>query len=118
MTAEDLDRLPRHAIEARLSATGNTLHELAASLNRLVWIIGGQGEGFRTKFSFLFGDFLTELGAAVTQAESAKTASRVDCDGVCLEMDDGEVRTAAAQRRMRNPRRPKRQRSVPSCEPT
>lgn len=96
MTAEELDRLPRHAIEARLSATGNTPHELASSLNGFVWIIGGQGEGPRAKFSLLFGDFLTELGAAVVQAESEKTTARVDCDGIYLEIDDGKVKTAPA----------------------
>jgi hypothetical protein len=96
MTAEELDRLPRHAIDARLSATGNTPHELAASLNGFVWIIGGEGEGTRAKFSPLFGDFLSELGAAVIQAESDRTTARVDCDGVYLEINDGTVKTAPA----------------------
>jgi hypothetical protein len=96
MTAEELDRLPRHAIDARLSATGNTPHELAASLNGFIWVIGGDGEGPRTKLSPLFGDFLTELGAAVTSAESDKTMARVDCGGIYLEIDDGKVKTAPA----------------------
>lgn len=96
MTSEELDRLPRHAIDARISATGNTPHELASSLNGFVWIIGGEGEGPRAKFSVLFGDFLTELGAAVTQAEADKTTARIDCDGIYLEIDEGKVETAPA----------------------
>ena len=98
MTAEELDRLPRHAIDARLSATGSTPHELAASLNGFIWVIGGDGEGPRTKLSPLFGDFLTELGAAVTSAESDNAMVRVDCDGIYLEIDDGKVKTAPAGR--------------------
>jgi hypothetical protein len=96
MTPEELDRLPRHAVDARLSATGNTPHELAASLNGFVWIIGGQGEGPRAKIGPLFGDFLSELGSAVNKVEEDRATTRIDCDGIYLEIEQGKVRTAPA----------------------
>ncbi|MFM1892219.1 MAG: hypothetical protein RLZ44_1296 [Pseudomonadota bacterium] len=96
MTPEELDRLPRHAIEARLSATGNTPHELAASLNGFVWIIGGEGETPRAQIGRLYGDFFVELGNAINPVAAKRTSSRIDCDGVYLEINDGKAQTAPA----------------------
>lgn len=96
MTPDELDRLPRHAIDARLSASGNTPHELAASLNGFVWMIGGEGESRRAKLAPLFGDFLVELATAINPLAAKETTSRVDCDGAYLEIKDGKVETAPA----------------------
>jgi uncharacterized protein involved in outer membrane biogenesis len=96
MTPEDVDRLPRHAIDARLSASGNTAHELAASLDGFVWAIGGEGEASRAKIAPLYGGFLSELLSAVDPFEAKRASARIDCDGFYLEIDGGKVTTAPA----------------------
>ena len=96
MTQRELDRLPRYAIDARLSAAGSSPHELAASLNGFIWMIGGEGEGRRSELEPLFGDFLTQLLSAINPFSTDETLSRTDCAGVYLEIVDGKLETSPA----------------------
>ena len=96
MTPEELDRLPRHAIAAQLSAAGSTPHELAASLNGFAWIVGGQGQARRTKLAPLVGSFLTELIGALNPSAVTKEYIRIDCQGMYFEVENGQVETSPA----------------------
>ncbi len=97
MAAEEVDRLPQHAIAARLSASGNTPREIAASLDGFAWIIGGQGWVRRSKLGPLAGDFLTELLGAVNPLFEKKMRHvRVDCQGIYMEIANGKIETAPA----------------------
>jgi uncharacterized protein involved in outer membrane biogenesis len=96
MTPEEIERLPRHAVDAQLSAVGNTPHELVSSLDGFVWIVGGKGYGPRTKLAPLYGDFLTQVLTSINPAHTEQTEVRIDCDGAYLEVEQGKVRTAPA----------------------
>jgi uncharacterized protein involved in outer membrane biogenesis len=96
MTPEELDQLPRHAIAARLSATGKTPHELAASLDGFAWIVGGKGQARRTRLDRLVGDFLTELIASLNPTAKTDEFSRMECQGMYFEIDNGKIVTSPA----------------------
>ncbi|MEN8129752.1 MAG: hypothetical protein ABFS45_06065, partial [Pseudomonadota bacterium] len=96
MTREELDQLPHHAIDAQLSATGNTPRELAASLDGFAWIIGGQGQVRRSKLGPLAGDFIAELLGAVNPFAKTATYSRIECQGAYFEITNGKVETSPA----------------------
>lgn len=96
MTAEELDQLPRHAVDARLSATGDSPHALASSLDGYVWIIGGQGRSPRVDLDALVGDFLTQLLKAIGVAEEKDPLVRIDCQAIFAEIEQGRVRTSPA----------------------
>jgi hypothetical protein len=96
MTPEEIERLPRHAIDGHLSAVGNTPHELVSSLDGFVWIVGGKGYGSRTKLAPLYGDFLTEVLTSINPAQAEQPEVRIDCDGAYLDVEQGKVRTAPA----------------------
>jgi uncharacterized protein involved in outer membrane biogenesis len=96
MTAEELDRLPRHAVDARLSATGNSPHELASSLDGYLWVIGGQGRSPRIDLDALVGDFLTQVLKAIGVAEEKDPLVRIDCQAIFAEIEQGRVRTSPA----------------------
>jgi len=96
MAQEEVEQLPRLAIAAQLSATGNTPRELAASLDGFAWIVGGQGQVRRSKISPLVGDFLTELFGAVNPVAEAQQYTRIDCQGMYFEIANGKVETSPA----------------------
>jgi len=94
MTPEEIQRLPRHAIDARLSASGNTPHELATSLNGYIWIVGGEGYGHRSSIAPLYGSLGLELLSAINPASAKNPEVRIDCDGIYLEVEQGKIETA------------------------
>jgi len=94
MTPEEIQRLPRHAIDARLSARGNTPRELATSLNGYIWIVGGEGYGRPSKVAPLYGSLGLELLSAIDPASAKDPDVRIDCDGIYLEVEQGKVKTA------------------------
>jgi len=96
MTPEEIERLPRHAIDARLAAVGDTPRALAGSLEGFVWIVGGEGYGPRGKIAPLYGDLVTEVLTSINPAHTEQAEVRIDCDGAFLEVEQGKVRTAPA----------------------
>ncbi len=96
MDENEIERLPHHAIAAHLSASGASSRELAASLNGHVWIMGGAGQVRRAALGPLAGDFLTELVTALNPAMRQQKYSRLQCQGLYLEIADGRVETAPA----------------------
>ena len=96
MTPDELQQLPRHAIDVRLSATGNSPHELAASLDGFVWMIGGAGKARRTELDALIGDFLTNLLKNIKLLEDQGQYATIVCQAAFFEVDDGKVQTSPA----------------------
>ncbi len=96
MTPDELRQLPRNAVDARLSATGNSPHELAASLDGFVWVIGGEGKALRTELDALIGDFLTNLLKKIQILEDKDQYVTIVCQAMFLEIDDGTIETSPA----------------------
>jgi hypothetical protein len=96
MTPGEIEQLPRHAINARLSATGRTPSELARSVDGYIWVIGGAGYARRTRLAPMFGDLVLEVLTAINPAGAQEPDVRIDCDGLYLEVEQGKITTAPA----------------------
>ncbi|MGV6826711.1 MAG: hypothetical protein ACWA5Q_07020 [bacterium] len=95
--SEEIERLPHHALKGEITATGRSPHELAATSQGFIWMLGGQGEVKRSAMSPLIGDFLSELLATLNPVSSTRdNVSRVDCLGAYLEIENGIMKTAPA----------------------
>ena len=94
MTPDELRQLPRNAIDARLSATGNSPHELAASLDGFIWVVGGEGKALRTELDVLVGDFLTSLLKKIQIMEDQDQYVSIVCQAMFLEVEYGAIETS------------------------
>ena len=88
--------LPRHAIDARLTATGRTAREMASTANGFVWILGGKGKTPSGQLGPLVGDFLTELISIINPFSKNEPYVTRDCQGLYFEITDGIFETAPA----------------------
>jgi hypothetical protein len=96
MTAEEIELLPQHAIDARLTAAGNSPRALAASANGYIWIVGGKGQVKRLRLGALWGDFTTKLVNAINPFTQQSDFTKTECQGFYFEITDGKLITSPA----------------------
>ncbi len=94
MTEEEVQALPVFAIDAKLSATGNSPQQLAATLDGYAFAVGGTGSIRKLNLGPLMGDFLTELFDTVNPFAKKEPISIIHCSGLYLEIESGKVRTS------------------------
>lgn len=94
VTAAASAALPKYALDARLTATGNTPRALAASANGYVWLVGGGGTIPRLDLGLLLGDFFDQLVRTLNPFTTKSTATQVVCQGAYFEVTDGRMQTS------------------------
>ena len=74
-----LEQRPAHDIDAKLSATGRTWRQLAASLNGHARIEGGRGRTVNAGLDRTLGSFLDNLYASVNPYSRQERHTQVEC---------------------------------------
>ena len=90
-TEEELQHLPPFALRAELAASGETVRELAGSMDGYVRLVGGAGRVPSGSLSLFTQDFATELINAVNPFTKSEPFTRVDCAVILLHFDEGVV---------------------------
>jgi len=90
-TEEELQQLPLLELRAELTANGETVRDLAGSMDGYIRVVGGAGRVPSDSLSFLSQDFVTELISAVNPFTKSEPFTRVDCAVILLHFDDGVV---------------------------
>jgi len=90
-TEEELQNLPPFALRAELAASGETVRELAGSMDGYVRLVGGAGRVPSGSLSFFTQDFATELINAVNPFTKSEPFTNVDCAVILLHFDEGVI---------------------------
>lgn len=90
-TAEDIALSPRYKVDIDLSGSGLTLRDLAASVNGVVQVRTDGGRVPNANLGIFFGNFLTEVFAAVNPFAKKETHTEVRCMVVLLGVTNGEI---------------------------
>jgi uncharacterized protein involved in outer membrane biogenesis len=94
MSKADHEKLPRHKIDATLTARGNSIAELGASMNGFVWVRSRGGQMPSTQLGAIMGDFPSEVLGKINPFVKKRDHIMVDCTGVYLEVESGILSTA------------------------
>jgi len=94
MSEEEARDLPHLSIDARMTASGTSTRELAASANGYVWVLGGEGKIRRVRLGAIWGDFATELINTVNPFAKKKEFNNLECQGFFFEVNDGTLKTS------------------------
>jgi hypothetical protein len=90
-TEEELQQLPLLELRAELTANGETVRELAGSMDGYLRLVGGAGRVPSGSLSFFTQDFATELINAINPFTKSEPFTRVDCAVILLHFDEGVV---------------------------
>ncbi len=90
-TEEELQQLPLLELRAELTANGETVRELAGSVDGYLRLVGGAGRVPSGSLSFFTQDFATELINAINPFTKSEPFTRVDCAVILLHFDEGVV---------------------------
>ena len=90
------DDFAGQAINAHMRSSGSNLRAMAAGVDGYIWLRGGQRQIATSKLGFLFGDFLTEVFAAVNPFVKSEPYQTMDCDRVFMEAENGLLSTSPA----------------------
>ena len=90
-TEEELQQLPLLELRAELTANGETVRELAGSMDGYVRLVGGAGRVPSGSLSFFTQDFATEVINAINPFTKSEPFTRVDCAVILLHFDEGVV---------------------------
>lgn len=96
MTKEDEDRLPRHRLDSRFSASGDSFSALAAGLDGYLWLRSSPGQFRSRDMGLLFGDFAFQLFNTLNPFARKDPYSTLSCGGAYFESKNGRVETAPA----------------------
>lgn len=88
---------PKYSLAADLTATGESLHDFAASADGFIWALAGAGTiDDQLSLGPLIGDFVSELVSAINPFAKKQAGVAIDCEGYYLELNRGRVVTAPA----------------------
>ncbi|RLA28118.1 MAG: hypothetical protein DRQ63_04280 [Gammaproteobacteria bacterium] len=89
--AEELQRLPLFEVRADLAANGETVRDLAGSIDGYIRVAGGAGRIPSGSLAFLAQDFLTELISSINPFTKSDPYTNVECAVILLHFYDGEI---------------------------
>jgi uncharacterized protein involved in outer membrane biogenesis len=87
-----LEQLPKHELEVQLTASGQTYHELAASLEGWALLTGGSGEVANEGIDTALGSFLGQLLTTINPPSKRDSTTKVVCSAAALQFSSGVVR--------------------------
>ena len=90
-TQEELDALPRYALDTILLGSGATARDLAASLNGYLRLVGGEGRVKPIGLLFFTSDFLSELASTVNPFTKTGSYTTVQCAVALVEFNNGKA---------------------------
>ena len=90
-TEQELQELPLLELRAELSASGETVRDLAGSMDGYLRVVGGAGRVPAGGLSFFTRDFVTELIGTINPFTKSDPYTNVECAVVLLHLDDGAV---------------------------
>jgi len=95
-TAAELQQLPLAELKVELAASGETVREMAGSLDGYIRVIGGAGRVPNTSFTFLTQDFFSELAGSINPFTKSDPYTNVTCTVVLLKLEDGVIKGSPA----------------------
>lgn len=90
-TEAEVKQLPLAEVQVELAASGETVRDLAGSLDGHVRVIGGAGRVPNTAFTFFARDFVTELANTINPFTKSDPYTNVTCTVVLLQLNDGVI---------------------------
>ena len=90
-TERELQQLPLFEVRAELTANGETVRDLAGSMDGYIRVVGGAGRVPSGSLSFFTQDFVTELISAINPFTKSEPYTSVDCSVLLLHFDEGVV---------------------------
>ncbi|RLA31978.1 MAG: hypothetical protein DRR11_09420, partial [Gammaproteobacteria bacterium] len=88
---EDLQRLPQFQVRADLAANGETVRDLAGSMDGYIRLAGGAGRIPSGALAFLAQDFLTELMSSINPFTKSDPYTNVECAVLLMHFYDGVI---------------------------
>lgn len=85
---------PGQKIDLHLSGKGNSLRDLAASLNGYAWFQGGERQIEAEVLNVLYGDLLTQVFTTVLPFSKSSKTQTLICDRIFFEAKNGLLETA------------------------
>ncbi|MCH8334850.1 MAG: hypothetical protein IIC61_03065, partial [Proteobacteria bacterium] len=95
-TEADLQQLPLLELRAELAASGETIRDLAGSMDGYVRVVGGPGRVPAGSLTFFTQDFITELANTINPFTKSDPYTNVQCTVLLLQLDDGVVKGSPA----------------------
>jgi len=86
---EDLQRLPLLQLRADLLANGETVRDLAGTMDGYIRVVGGSGRIPSGSLAFLTQDFVTELISTINPFSKSDGYTNMECGVVLLHFHDG-----------------------------
>jgi hypothetical protein len=95
-SVDDIQMLPLFELDMELGGRGETLRELAGSLDGHMRFVGGEGRINAGSMSLLTSDVITELVSTINPFVKSEPFTNVVCSAVLLQLDNGKVVGAPA----------------------
>ena len=95
-TEQELQQLPLLDLRAELAASGETIRDLASSLDGYIRVVGGAGRVPTGSHALFTQDFATEVISAINPFTRSDPYTNVDCTVVLLHFDRGVVEGSPA----------------------
>jgi hypothetical protein len=93
---QELQQLPLLALQAELAASGETVRDLAGSMDGHFRLVGGAGRVPSGSFSIFTQDFVTELVNTINPFTKTDPYTNVECAVVLLRFDGGVIESHPA----------------------
>jgi hypothetical protein len=90
-TEEDLQQLPVFSLRAELNANGETIRDLAGSLDGYIRLVGGEGRMKAGSFTMFTRDFISEVVETVNPFTKSDPYTNVECATILLPFDNGVI---------------------------
>ena len=95
-TALEIQQLPLSELQIELAASGETVRDLAGTLDGHIRVVGGAGRTPNTALTFFARDFFTELANTINPFTKSDPYTNVTCTVVLLQLDDGVIKGSPA----------------------
>ena len=95
-TGQDLQQLPLFELRVELAASGETVRDLAGSMDGYVRLVGGAGRVPSGSYSFFTQDFFTELVSTINPFTKSDPYTNVECAVILLQFDHGVLEGSPA----------------------
>jgi hypothetical protein len=95
-TEQELQELPLLELRAELAASGETVRDLAGSVDGYIRVVGGAGRVPTGSHALFTQDFATEVISAINPFTRSDPYTNVDCTVILLHFDNGVVEGSPA----------------------
>ncbi|MGI9262188.1 MAG: AsmA family protein [Woeseiaceae bacterium] len=87
----DIEQLPLYELNAELAGRGNSLREVAASLNGFVRMVGAEGRIASSTFDLFTGDVMLEIISKMNPFVKSDPFTNIECSAFLAHVSDGKV---------------------------